>query len=199
MPSHRERQKQTRRESILAAGRKLFHEKGYSKTNMVAIADAANVGVATIYTYFENKEGVVSALVYKDFSEVCEEVEDRLTCLPDNPVKAVSSLLEIYRKFDTYISYELMRAFLSQAKTKGPVRSAFDWSHNLQVSHVKTALEHAQQAGKICPALDVEAAAGIVIDLHDRHVDRMMIHADARHDYRQFEKYLSVMFDAWLN
>ena len=198
MSSLRERQKIARRELILSAGRKLFLEHGYSKTNMVAIADEAEVGVATIYTYFENKEGVVSALIHKDFSEVCLDVEKQLTSLPEDPVQAITSLLKTYRKFDKYISYELMRDFVSQAKTKGPVRNAFDWSHALQVKHIKTALEHGQETGTINTGLDVESAAQIIVDLHDRHIDRMTIKGSTRPSQRQFNRYISVLFDPWL-
>ena len=48
MMSLRERQKQKRREDMLAAARTLFVERGYSRSTMEAIAERAEVGVAGV-------------------------------------------------------------------------------------------------------------------------------------------------------
>ena len=43
---------------MLDAARQLFIEHGYAKTTMDEIAEKAEFGVATVYTYFKSKEGV---------------------------------------------------------------------------------------------------------------------------------------------
>ena len=198
MSSLRARQKQARSEQILEAARRLFLENGYSKTNMDAIADAAEVGVATIYIYFENKEGLVSALIRKDVSELGQEADELLKHLSDDPAEAVISLLDIYRKFEDYVSYELMREFIIQAKTEGPISDIIAWSHQIQVDGVKRALEHGQKAQTVSPTLDTEIAAGVIIDLLDRYISRLTSETGQSTDPDILPKYIRILFENWL-
>ena len=95
MMSLRERQKQKRREDMLAAARTLFVERGYSRSTMEAIAERAEVGVATVYTYFANKEGVFAELARMDMSELKAEGEAVLEDLPADPAAAEQALSSI--------------------------------------------------------------------------------------------------------
>jgi len=52
----RQREKKLRREAILRAAETLFAQKGYRKTRIEDVADAAEVSVGTVYGYFKNKE-----------------------------------------------------------------------------------------------------------------------------------------------
>jgi AcrR family transcriptional regulator len=197
MSSLRLRQKQARSEQILEAARTLFLERGYSKTNMEAIAEAAEVGIATIYTYFDNKEGVVAAIIRKDVLELQKEAEELLNRLPKEPVDAVIALLGIYRKFDDYISYDMMRDFIIQAKVDGPVRETMHWTHIVQVDQVKRALEHGQKAGTVSRALACDDAACIVIDLLDRYVSRITSDSNRPKDAEALHRYIRVLFEPW--
>ena len=48
-----------RRKSILAEGFRLFEAKGIETTGMQEIADACNIGIATLYRYYKNKMDLV--------------------------------------------------------------------------------------------------------------------------------------------
>jgi AcrR family transcriptional regulator len=52
-----------KRSAIVHAARKLFLEGGYAKTSMDSIADAAGVGIKTVYRHFENKDDLFSAVM----------------------------------------------------------------------------------------------------------------------------------------
>jgi TetR/AcrR family transcriptional repressor of mexJK operon len=52
-----------KRSAIVHAARKLFLEGGYAKTSMDRIADAAGVGIKTVYRHFENKDDLFSAVM----------------------------------------------------------------------------------------------------------------------------------------
>ena len=54
----REREKQERRNSILAAAEKVFFSKGVKETTMDEIAEVAEVSKGTLYLYFESKEDI---------------------------------------------------------------------------------------------------------------------------------------------
>jgi AcrR family transcriptional regulator len=58
-PGLRERKKQLTRRAILDAAESLFAQSGYDRVTVAQIADAANVSVKTLFTYFDSKEDLV--------------------------------------------------------------------------------------------------------------------------------------------
>jgi AcrR family transcriptional regulator len=59
---HRRQQAATTRSEILAAALRLFEQRGYTATSMVAIAAEAGVALKTVYLAFQTKRGVLLAL-----------------------------------------------------------------------------------------------------------------------------------------
>lgn len=53
---------------ILAAGQQLFIKQGYTATSMRQIAESANIGKATIYHHFPDKESIMMALLQESLS-----------------------------------------------------------------------------------------------------------------------------------
>jgi AcrR family transcriptional regulator len=62
LKERRTREKLARREEILAAARELLHQKGINAASMNQIAKQAELGVATLYSYFKNKEDLFITL-----------------------------------------------------------------------------------------------------------------------------------------
>jgi TetR/AcrR family transcriptional repressor of mexJK operon len=63
-------QGRAKRAQIIDAARQLFLERGFERTSMDAIRDAAGVSKATLYTHYANKEAL--------FSDVVREIVDRI-------------------------------------------------------------------------------------------------------------------------
>jgi AcrR family transcriptional regulator len=61
-PSLRERQAQLTRDEILKAARRLFAERGYSRTSVRDIAEAAAVSAQTVYDSIGSKQALVARL-----------------------------------------------------------------------------------------------------------------------------------------
>jgi AcrR family transcriptional regulator len=61
-PSLRERQAQLTRDEILRAARRLFAERGYARTSVRDIAEAAGVSAQTVYDSIGSKQALVSRL-----------------------------------------------------------------------------------------------------------------------------------------
>ncbi len=62
----RQRERQERIERIFSAAIKVFSEKGYSDANMNEIAEAAELGKATLYYYFPCKEELFYSLLREE-------------------------------------------------------------------------------------------------------------------------------------
>ncbi len=56
MTSHRERKRERTRQAILAAAADLFERRGYEGTTIADIAEAAEIGTRTFFSYFASKE-----------------------------------------------------------------------------------------------------------------------------------------------
>ena len=66
----RERKKEMIRQAIIKNAERLFEQRGYDQVTVVEIADAANVSVKTLFTYFRSKEellfqdaGLIAAII----------------------------------------------------------------------------------------------------------------------------------------
>jgi AcrR family transcriptional regulator len=62
LKERKQRERSERKKQILSAARKLLLQKGLNGTSINQIAKAAELGVGTIYFYFQNKEDVFTAL-----------------------------------------------------------------------------------------------------------------------------------------
>jgi AcrR family transcriptional regulator len=58
-PTRRERERAARKKEILDAAQSLFFSKGFDNTTMDEIAERAEFGKPTLYTYFKSKEEIL--------------------------------------------------------------------------------------------------------------------------------------------
>lgn len=197
MSSLRARQKKARREQMIEAARALFVAQGYGKTTIEAIAEEASVGVATVYTYFETKEGLAAALIKKDISDLLADAEALIPSLPPDPAEAIILILDIFKNFSRYISAELMREFVIQGKVAGPVSDVWMWGHQSQVATVAHVLRRAQDMGSASKTLEPELAAALIVDLLDRHVTRLTASGGAGDIAGQLAAFVRLLFQDW--
>ena len=61
--TRRQRERQRHRREILDAAIDLFAQKGFHNVSMHEIAEKAEFGIGTIYSFFENKEALYKALI----------------------------------------------------------------------------------------------------------------------------------------
>jgi AcrR family transcriptional regulator len=172
-------------------------DTGYTKTTMEAIADGAEVGVATVYTYFGNKETLFAELARRDVSLLEAEGAEALRDLPEDPAEAVIGLLGIYDKVHDFVSYEVIRDFMIGAKLDGPVRETAKWMEEWKVEQLKQALDQAQRDGRLAPKLATEDAARIISELSTRYYERDTSPESARRAFAKLKRWIALMFDDW--
>ena len=165
MTNLRIQKKTANRAIMLETAKQLFIERGYSKTNMEDIAEAAGFGVATLYTYFKTKEGVFAAMAKNDMSELKAEGEEALTCLPSDPVQALLVLFHIYAKVYDYVPYAVVRDFVLNSKSAGPIHDVAVWADEWQMDQVARALKLCQKKGVLDRNLDAMLAAAMIVVL----------------------------------
>lgn len=182
---------------MLIAARTLFVQRGYSSTTMEAIAGQADVGVATVYTYFKNKEGVFAELARMDMAELQTAGERALASLPEDPLLAVQQLLGIYKRVHEFISYELVREFSMGARKKGRIREVALWIREWETDQLSRTLELRKHSGLIAPSLATEEAAQIICDLLEKYYDRAATDAQERKAFESLNRKVAVLFENW--
>jgi AcrR family transcriptional regulator len=90
LKERREREKEARKQQILDAARQLLFKKGIQSTSINQIARTAELGVGTIYFYFQSKEEIFYSLQEEGLDLLFRQIEaiGRTSIPPDgNSVK----------------------------------------------------------------------------------------------------------------
>ncbi|MGH4119883.1 TetR/AcrR family transcriptional regulator [Clostridium sp.] len=105
-------QKEKRKEEVVIAAIQVFKEKGIDNSKMTDIAKRAEIGVATVYRYFNTKTEIVIAaaailweekisILYDKFSEV-----DFMGINGADRVKVILNLfIDVYQKYPEFLSF----------------------------------------------------------------------------------------------
>lgn len=78
MSTLRARQKEDRRKRIVLSAKNLFKIKGYDKTTIENIAEAAGVSGVTVHNYYGTKAGVLLALVIESDEQLIRRLDESL-------------------------------------------------------------------------------------------------------------------------
>lgn len=110
--SVRERQKRDRRQRILDTALRLFEERGFQETTVLAIAKAARVSRGTVFNYFPYKEAILLEHLGDQLRGLRSRVEGRNADDPVAGLYAISDELacfvEGHRHLVLPLSYELL-------------------------------------------------------------------------------------------
>jgi AcrR family transcriptional regulator len=91
--------RQATRQSVIAAARRLFSERGYAGSSIEAIAEAAGVAVPTVYAAFGNKRSILRALLAAVVDDerprpVAERMREEAAGVPD-PATRVQKMMRL--------------------------------------------------------------------------------------------------------
>ena len=86
-----------RYELIVKTALELFLKNGYEKTSLSDIVAISGGSLASIYTFFENKEGLFKAIIEQEIDDFIKEIDEKID------LKISHSLEEFLTKFATII------------------------------------------------------------------------------------------------
>ncbi|MEE1132167.1 MAG: TetR/AcrR family transcriptional regulator [Caryophanon sp.] len=88
-------QKQQRRDDIIQAAKILFLERGIHHVQLQEVAVAANIGIATLYRYFPNKEQLVFAVNNIITVQMVEHIE----AIDAQPINAYEKIEQVFNYY----------------------------------------------------------------------------------------------------
>jgi AcrR family transcriptional regulator len=160
----RKRRKEARPSELLAAGLRLFVEKGYAATRLEDVAREAGVSKGTLYLYYENKEALFKAVILEGMVPVLAENE----AIAARHAGSAFGLLELFlenwwAKIGKTAFAGIPKLIIAEAGNF-PELAAFYYENVIfrARSMVSTALRSGMEKGEFRP-LDIEAATDIAI------------------------------------
>jgi AcrR family transcriptional regulator len=102
----KQRERERRRQQIIVAAKRVFSEKGYSKSTMEDIAREAELSPGTLYLYFKNKDELYASLSLRILQYLnirLEDVKKEKDIEPGLKITAIKEALFDVYQFDPMI------------------------------------------------------------------------------------------------
>jgi AcrR family transcriptional regulator len=136
------------RERIIQAARKLFASQGVEQTTMNEIAQAAHVGVGTLYRRFAHKGEICIALLQDDFAHFMAEVERHYAQHLDDPLGHLEYMVDALLKL--VVQHTPLLSVIQEASSGERRPELFSMPHYVRMhDHISTTLQQAHQLGHI--------------------------------------------------
>jgi len=195
-------QREKRRSAMLTAAAALFERQGYARTTFEEIAAASGSGVATVYKYFGNKEGIVVAILLPSFERTLRKAEAVVLDPPKNPADAIVRMLDAYRDLGgvDWASREILRLAVFPGLGNEALLSDFVRSADARVQdQILRLLTNLQRQGRLAARLPLEDATTVIFALLNQHFGAYLADASLgfKPMFRRLERAVRLVFDDW--
>jgi AcrR family transcriptional regulator len=202
MMGRRELQKQKRRRAMLQAAGRLFEKQGYERTTFEEIATAAAVGVATVYKYFNSKQGLVVALLEPDLQRILSSAQKVIDRLPENPAKSMVALLSCYGDLGghNWASRELLQLTVFPGLgNEGLLTDFVRKAESETMRQMADLLQRQKAAGRVSADLPVADATAVIFALLNQHFGSYLFDPAMSFErmFRQLSRRVQLVFTNW--
>jgi AcrR family transcriptional regulator len=165
----REKRAQLTRDEILAAARTLFAERGYSKTSVRDIAQAAGVSAQTVYDSVGSKQALVAAL--NDLIDLEADIPGiaMAAATSGDPAEVAATSARVTRSILEHCG-DLIRALVTGAAAEPDLRVPLDEGQRRHLEGARRTVAALRDLGALTDDLDEDAAADTLAAISDvRH------------------------------
>ena len=165
-PSLRERQAQLTRDEILKAARHLFAERGYTRTSVRDIAEAAAVSAQTVYDSIGSKQALVLRL--NDLIDAEAGVLDiaGAALRSADPAEVAAMSARITRSIVQHCA-DIIHALVTGASAEPDLQVVLDEGHTRHVGGARRAVERLREMNALDSSVDAEEAAEALAAITD--------------------------------
>lgn len=205
-----EREASNRKERLIRAGLELFGSEGIESVSLNAVAKKADVGIATMYNYYQNKLNLVVAISTKMWSEVWKKA---LLLVSEEKLQKMNaySLAELYcdNIIALYLEHPEVLRFSANYKTFVNREGATEEQYKDQIEALKPVeqifhnkYEEAKQDKSIrtdIPEKEIFSVLAItMLSMAERYAQGLVWAKSHEHDFRQELFYTKEMILNWL-
>jgi AcrR family transcriptional regulator len=164
LKERRQKEKDQRKKQILAAARRILYESGLQAASVTRIAGLAELGVGTLYGYYQNKEEIFIALQQEGLKLLCAKLTDiDHTMAP--PVEKLKQYAMAYLDFsrNNREYFDIINYFLASPEVvfPSPLKDRID-SHGNNILQVVAGTIKAGTAAGIFADVDADRYAMIL-------------------------------------
>lgn len=174
-----------RRQKIVDAGRALFATQGFEQTTMQAIADEAEIGVATVFRHFPRKELILFEIVSQLYKNQIPRFE-RIDNLNITPLEKVNLILEAYidylseENFEMTKMLETFELYVAFHDVEDEVLAQIQRVFHLIPALITKILKQGQQDGSIRSDLENPQIVTTIINLFGTAIKKYSLHASTK-------------------
>jgi TetR/AcrR family transcriptional regulator len=163
--TRREREITRHRSEILAAASALFARQGFEKTSMKQIADAADMSVGRLYSYFEGKGDVIRELLENSIADL-ERSGEEACRLTDAPLEQLRCRFKAaVDHFKEHIDFFLIYHNENPLSCEGIIRKEIEKSNDVAAKLLARAVENGDippEDPHILAAMLISSAHGLL-------------------------------------
>jgi len=199
----RESQKALRRAGMLAAATRLFDAQGYARTTFEEIAAAAGVGVATVYKYFDSKQGIVREILEPELNAMLKRAEHAIKHPLPDPADSMVALLSTYRDLGgrNWARRELLQlTVFPEIGNEGVLTDLVREAESAVQAQIHELLRHSVSAGQLRRSLPLDDTAAIIFALLNQHFGMYLSDPSMPFTrmFRRLAKQVRLVFTGWL-
>lgn len=165
----REQKKQKAQDSILQNAGNLFLTKGYLGTTLEEIAARAEIGVGTLYNYYDSKAEVFLAVMADKMDFSVEEIDgllgDAETDVVDLILKFIREASKPFLLISNEIWQELISAALGVTTPGNVLLQRLIQVDNQFMSQLEKCFDHLINQGAIASNYPTKQAAGVIYSI----------------------------------
>ncbi|MET0837534.1 MAG: helix-turn-helix domain-containing protein [Marmoricola sp.] len=162
----RDRRAQQTREEILRAARQLFAERGYTRTSVRDIAEAAGVSAQTVYDSIGSKQAVVARLNDLIDSEAHVGEIAGTAARSGDPQQVAAMSARVTRSIAEHCS-DILHALVTGAAAEPELRAVLDEGHRRHVEGARSVVKLLRKMGALGTSVDARTAADTLAAITD--------------------------------
>ena len=162
----RDRRAQQTRDEILRAARALFAERGYSRTSVRDIAEAAGVSAQTVYDSIGSKQAIVARL--NDLIDAEAHVGEiaGTAARSGDPQQVAAMSARVTRSIAENCG-DILHALVTGAAAEPELRAVLDEGHRRHVEGARSVVKLLRKMGALGTSVDARTAADTLAAITD--------------------------------
>jgi AcrR family transcriptional regulator len=165
-PKLRERQAQFTRDEILRSARRLFAERGFTRTSVRDIAQAAGVSAQTVYDSIGSKQEVVARL--NDLIDTEAGIGDiaKAVSASDDPREVAAMSARVTRAILEHCG-DIIHALVTGAAAEPELQVVLDEGHRRHVDGARGVVRRLKKMGALATSAEAATAAETLAAVSD--------------------------------
>jgi TetR/AcrR family transcriptional regulator, cholesterol catabolism regulator len=159
-----------RRQRLLESAAKIFHKKGYSRTKLAEVAEAAGIDRANLYYYVENKQDLYLEVLERYMAFEAEARLDVVTA-PDSATSRLRMLMvDLMRRYEEHYPYAYLPtretiSFFSDEEETAAIADQVNALGRLQFRAIRQVLKEGIERGEFEWSLSAGVLAEAVVGM----------------------------------